>query len=337
MDYFRHLGLGTAASSSLKREQPREDSPISDIDDSADGKGDIAIDAGIQAVLDAAKLANAAASASASGTDVGGSATQQPIEGDEEGVKAELKPSVQRDEGGKGGVEDDDDVMMVDAALGVQEVQREEMETERDELEDETGEAAIERRRQREPHPSPEPASQPLTTALSPATVATGVAKHDPPATPTPALAAVERHTTTTHNTHGDNNDQSARRSSYDAQPAPGKGEATPDAAMQASPSPTPPPAPPQPRAREVIAIHIRDANNYATVFKCKPETKLTKLLQAYADRYQADIRKIRFISQHGVQLSKTDRSATVTSAGLEDGDEIDVMLEQIGGARARR
>ena len=60
---------------------------------------------------------------------------------------------------------------------------------------------------------------------------------------------------------------------------------------------------------------------------------KLTKLFHAYAARFQVDIRSLRFISQHGIQLPKHDPTATVRGAGLEDEDEVDVMLEQFGGA----
>ncbi len=45
-----------------------------------------------------------------------------------------------------------------------------------------------------------------------------------------------------------------------------------------------------------------------------------------------ATFAKIRFVSEHGALLPKTHPTLTVEAAGLEDGDEIDVVLEQIGG-----
>ncbi|EST08648.1 Rad60/SUMO-like domain protein [Kalmanozyma brasiliensis GHG001] len=91
---------------------------------------------------------------------------------------------------------------------------------------------------------------------------------------------------------------------------------------------PLPPAEPP------AITIILRDANNYQVRFKCKPDTKLIKLFEAYAARFQCNLDHIRFISQNGIQLPKRVFDLTIAGAGLQDEDEIDVMLEQLGGAR---
>ncbi|TKY90397.1 hypothetical protein EX895_000395 [Sporisorium graminicola] len=333
MDYFRHLGRGGCSSSSsaafssaaaeaatTKRESAatmRQDSPISDIDDTAPGdgaKGDITIDAGIRAVLEAAKLANATTAATAVAATAAfaeqqaptlpSSFIQQPdvVEETESLVKAEQSGAVGvRGGGAQGGRNDDeeDDVMMVDEALGEQKEKPQKQqqqqqqqqgaeEAEMDELEDDdVGDSAVcEKdgpRSVREQHPSPEPVSQSPGNESADTTLATTTT------TAIPSPAPIHPHARTTH-----------------------------------------------PDARAIISINIRDANNYDTYFHCRPDTKLAKLLHAYADRYDVDISKMRFVSEHGVQLPKADRTATVRSAGLADGDEIDVMLEQIGGAGAR-
>ncbi|KAJ1018077.1 hypothetical protein NDA16_004946 [Ustilago loliicola] len=78
----------------------------------------------------------------------------------------------------------------------------------------------------------------------------------------------------------------------------------------QRSPSPLPPPQRPIPA--DALTVTFRDANGYATNFRCKPTTKIQKLLQVFCSRYEAPSSNLRFITSEGRLLPKTDPWATV-------------------------
>ncbi|KAJ9099718.1 hypothetical protein QFC20_005596 [Naganishia adeliensis] len=64
--------------------------------------------------------------------------------------------------------------------------------------------------------------------------------------------------------------------------------------------------------------------------FKIKRTTKLNKLKNAYADRVGKQVNSIRFFYD-GRRVQDED---TPESLELEDGDAIEVQLEQVGGAQ---
>ena len=64
--------------------------------------------------------------------------------------------------------------------------------------------------------------------------------------------------------------------------------------------------------------------------FKCKPHTKMEKLMGAYANRQGVQLRAIRFLFD-GERIREDQ---TPQDIGLEDGDSIDVVMEQVGGSR---
>ena len=55
----------------------------------------------------------------------------------------------------------------------------------------------------------------------------------------------------------------------------------------------------------------------------------MQKLMTAYANRQGVQLRAIRFLFD-GERIKETD---TPKDIGLEDGDSIDVVMEQVGGA----
>jgi hypothetical protein len=69
--------------------------------------------------------------------------------------------------------------------------------------------------------------------------------------------------------------------------------------------------------------------NNNEVFFKIKRATQLRKLMDAYCQRQGKDEKTVRFLYD-GVRL-KPD--STPEEMEMEDGDSIDVMVAQIGGA----
>ena len=63
--------------------------------------------------------------------------------------------------------------------------------------------------------------------------------------------------------------------------------------------------------------------------FKCKPHTQMKKLMDAYANRQGVQLRAVRFLFD-GERINDTQTPAEL---GLEDGDSIDAVMEQVGGA----
>ena len=63
--------------------------------------------------------------------------------------------------------------------------------------------------------------------------------------------------------------------------------------------------------------------------FKCKPHTTMKKLMDAYATRQGVNRTSVRFLFD-GERI--TDQQ-TPKDLGLEEGDSIDVVMEQVGGA----
>ncbi|KAJ1729516.1 SUMO protein smt3 [Coemansia sp. Benny D160-2] len=76
------------------------------------------------------------------------------------------------------------------------------------------------------------------------------------------------------------------------------------------------------------INIKVVSADNSEVMFKIKRSTKLAKLMQAYCARAGKSFDTVRFL----VDGERINGDSTPDSLGLEDGDAIDAMTEQIGG-----
>ncbi|KAL1347696.1 hypothetical protein AAHE18_07G024900 [Arachis hypogaea] len=72
---------------------------------------------------------------------------------------------------------------------------------------------------------------------------------------------------------------------------------------------------------------HVKDGNE--VFFRIKRSTQLKKLMNAYCDRQSVDFNSIAFLFD-GRRL-RSDQ--TPDELEMEDGDEIDAMLHQTGGA----
>ncbi|KAJ1668911.1 SUMO protein smt3 [Coemansia sp. RSA 1813] len=86
----------------------------------------------------------------------------------------------------------------------------------------------------------------------------------------------------------------------------------------------------PDATSTEHINIKVVSADNSEVMFKIKRSTKLAKLMQAYCVRAGKSADTVRFL----VDGERINGESTPDSLGLEDGDAIDAMTEQIGGSR---
>ncbi|CAO1635853.1 unnamed protein product [Sympodiomycopsis kandeliae] len=78
----------------------------------------------------------------------------------------------------------------------------------------------------------------------------------------------------------------------------------------------------------EQLNIKVKDSDGNEVYFKVKKHTKLSKLQRAYAERMGKPASSIRFLFD-GARINDED---TAESLSIEDGDEIDAMVEQLGG-----
>lgn len=77
------------------------------------------------------------------------------------------------------------------------------------------------------------------------------------------------------------------------------------------------------------INIKVKSQDGAEIFFKIKRTTQLKKLMDAYVNRQGLSINQCRFIFD-GERLKDDD---TPDKLEMENGDEIDVMVEQTGGA----
>ncbi|WVQ96980.1 hypothetical protein IAU59_004089 [Kwoniella sp. CBS 9459] len=94
------------------------------------------------------------------------------------------------------------------------------------------------------------------------------------------------------------------------------------------SPAAPPPEAKPKPEGDNTLNIKIVSTNGDEVFFKIKKTTKLNKLKSAYADRVGTDVTSIRLLFD-GQRILDDQTAADLE---LEDGDSIEVLLEQVGG-----
>ncbi|KZO97266.1 small ubiquitin-related modifier [Calocera viscosa TUFC12733] len=78
------------------------------------------------------------------------------------------------------------------------------------------------------------------------------------------------------------------------------------------------------------INVKVVTSTGDEVFFKIKKNTKMSKLKGAYAQRVGKDVQTIRFLYD-GERLGEDE---TPSSLDMQDGDTIDVMVEQVGGGR---
>lgn len=78
----------------------------------------------------------------------------------------------------------------------------------------------------------------------------------------------------------------------------------------------------------DVITLKIRDQSGEILMFKVKKSTQFSKIFMAYGKRVGLSISKLKF-TLDGDRITETE---TPEDYDLEDQDQIDVFLEQIGG-----
>ena len=78
----------------------------------------------------------------------------------------------------------------------------------------------------------------------------------------------------------------------------------------------------------DVLTIRVKDQTGEETFFKVKPHTKMEKIFKAYADRKGVGLTAVRFL----LDGARIQPDQTPKMLELEDQDQIDVALEQVGG-----
>ncbi|RUS16778.1 ubiquitin-related domain-containing protein [Endogone sp. FLAS-F59071] len=78
------------------------------------------------------------------------------------------------------------------------------------------------------------------------------------------------------------------------------------------------------------INLKVVGSDHNEVFFKIKRTTQLKKLMEAYCDRQGKTTNSVRFLYD-GIRIQPTN---TPNELEMEDGDSIDVMVEQIGGCR---
>ncbi|CAG9319046.1 unnamed protein product [Blepharisma stoltei] len=78
----------------------------------------------------------------------------------------------------------------------------------------------------------------------------------------------------------------------------------------------------------EHVTLKVKSQDGNEIFFKIKKSTQLKKLMEAYCSRNGVNPTTVRFLFD-GERIQET---STPVSLGMEDGDEIDAMVEQTGG-----
>ena len=85
-------------------------------------------------------------------------------------------------------------------------------------------------------------------------------------------------------------------------------------------------------QAQEQLNIKVKAQDGTEIFFKIKKSTQLKKLMDAYCQRQGLSNNQCRFIFD-GERIKEDDTPDTLE---MENGDEIDVMVEQTGGASSK-
>eukprot|EP01071_Lankesteria_metandrocarpae_P008880 Lankesteria_metandrocarpae@DN5080_c0_g1_i2.p3 len=92
---------------------------------------------------------------------------------------------------------------------------------------------------------------------------------------------------------------------------------------------PTESTAPPKENApSEHIQLRVRSADGAEVYFKIKRKTKLEKLMVAYCNRLGQAVESVRFLYDG----ERIKGNLSPEDLGMEDGEIIDAMVQQIGG-----
>jgi len=86
--------------------------------------------------------------------------------------------------------------------------------------------------------------------------------------------------------------------------------------------------APSENAAEAPITLKVRDQSGEEMFFKVKKGTAMKKIMQAFADRKGVSLEVLRFTID-GTRVNAED---TPKMLEMEDGDQIDVLLQQLGG-----
>eukprot|EP00741_Cyanophora_paradoxa_P008255 tig00001278_g7985.t1 len=81
------------------------------------------------------------------------------------------------------------------------------------------------------------------------------------------------------------------------------------------------------------IALKVKSQDGNEVHFKIKKSSTLQKLMDAYCQRISQAMGSIRFMFDG----QRIQPHQTPEEIGMEDGDEIDAMMEQVGGANCIR
>ena len=74
--------------------------------------------------------------------------------------------------------------------------------------------------------------------------------------------------------------------------------------------------------------IRIKDQKGDNTHFKVKKTTKMSKVFEAYAQRRGVTVKSLRFLFEG----ERVNFNETPKSLEMEDDDQIDCLIEQVGG-----
>mmetsp|Transcript_16727 Transcript_16727/g.25445 ORF Transcript_16727/g.25445 Transcript_16727/m.25445 type:complete len:215 (+) Transcript_16727:169-813(+) len=88
-------------------------------------------------------------------------------------------------------------------------------------------------------------------------------------------------------------------------------------------------PAPPKPEGSEPITIRVKDQNGEETMFKIKKTTRMKKVFATYAARKGVEANAMRFM----LDGENIDPEQTPAGLDLDDDDQIDCFLAQVGGS----
>jgi small ubiquitin-related modifier len=78
----------------------------------------------------------------------------------------------------------------------------------------------------------------------------------------------------------------------------------------------------------DTITLRVKEQTGDEMFFKVKKATKMEKIFSAYAQRRGIQATALRFM----IDGERIDKDATPKMLELEDNDQIDVLLEQVGG-----
>ena len=78
----------------------------------------------------------------------------------------------------------------------------------------------------------------------------------------------------------------------------------------------------------ETLTIGIKDQSEQTMHFKIKNQTRFEKVFKSYAERKGVDLKACRFLF-NGTRVKET---ATPADLEMDEGDTLDVILQQVGG-----